>query len=188
MRSRLGLVALWAVFAAASVGVGFGAAGLVGDPFTGPGGDAVPLSEASGAADSGTATPASPTPDPSTSAGSGGTTAGTGADRPVVRSLSTRAGLVSGSCSRGLVTVSASPAVGWALDDVDGGPTTEARVRFARTGDRDGRVEVRARCAGAEPRFTQRDDAHGGGPDSTGGSGGGDDSGGSDGSGGPGPG
>ncbi|MDQ1669973.1 MAG: hypothetical protein QOE40_2034 [Actinomycetota bacterium] len=34
MNRRFALVALWAVFAAASVGVGFGAAGLVGTPFT----------------------------------------------------------------------------------------------------------------------------------------------------------
>ena len=171
MRSRLGLVALWALFAAASVGVGFGAAGLVGDPFTDPGGDQVTLTD--GGESSVTPVPAgSPTSVPPSSrstpssAASPGSTSGSRAvgspssslpAAPVVRSLTTRGGLVSGSCSRGLVTISAAPTVGWAIKDADGGPTQEARVRFERTGSGDGRVEVRAHCAGGVPRFSVDD-------------------------------
>ena len=189
MHSRLGLVALWAVFAAASVGVGFGAAGLVGDPFTDPGGNQVTLADAGGGSDS-AAPPASgsTTPAPrrtgSASPSSGGTPV---AAAPVVRSLTTRGGLVSGSCTRGLVTVSAAPTVGWSIKDVEGGPTQEARVRFERTGDGEGRVEVRAHCVRGVPRFTvddrTDDSGPGGGGDGGGGDGGGSGSGNSSGDG-----
>jgi hypothetical protein len=177
VHSRLGLVALWAVFAAASVGVGFGAAGLVGDPFTDPGGNQVTLADAGGGSDSAAPpTSGSTTPAPrrtgSASPSSGGTPV---AAAPVVRSLTTRGGLVSGSCSRSLVTISAAPSVGWAIKDVDGGPTQEARVRFEATGDGDGRVEVRAHCVGGVPRFSvddRTDDSGPGGGGDDGGSGG----------------
>jgi hypothetical protein len=175
VHSRLGLVALWALFAAASVGVGFGAAGLVGDPFTDPGGDQVTLGDPGDSSSAGTSSPSdtgSPSSSPSRSA-----TPRASAATPVIRSLTTRGGLVSGSCTRGLVTISAAPTVGWAIDDVDGGPTQEARVRFERTGDGDGRVEVRAWCAGAVPRFSVEDRTDNSGP------GGGGDDGGHDGSG-----
>ncbi len=172
MRSRLGLVALWALFAAAAVGVGFGAAGLVGDPFTDPGGNQVTLADAGdqsgaegtqgtqGADDSSSPSPAatSATPAPSRTRTAAPSTTGTPATvAPVIRSLTTRGGLVSGSCSRSLVTISAAPSVGWAIKDVDGGPTQEARVRFEPTGDGDGRVEVRAHCVGGVPRFSVED-------------------------------
>ena len=183
MRSRLGLVALWALFAAASVGVGFGAAGLVGDPFTDPGGAQVTLADAGdpGAAGDTSSAPRLvglavrllPGPAPSRTRSATPSATGTSAAAaPVVRSLTTRGGLVSGSCTRVLVTVSASPTVGWAIKDVDGGPTQEARVRFERTGDGDGRVEVRARCVGGVPRFSVED-----GTDNSGPGGGGDNSG-----------
>jgi hypothetical protein len=192
VRSRLGLVALWALFAAASVGVGFGAAGLVGDPFTDPGGDQVGVADAG---DSSSPAPSATSATSATSAPSSSATSTTPAPgrtgsatpratgtpataAPVVRSLTTRAGLVSGSCTRGLVTVSAAPSVGWAIKDVDGGPTQEARVRFEPTGDGDGRVEVRARCVGGVPRFSVEDRT-----DSSGPGGGGDDGGGGGGSG-----
>jgi hypothetical protein len=204
VHSRLGLVALWALFAAASVGVGFGAAGLVGDPFTDPGGAQVTVADAGDPGAAGdTSGPSSPpsssaspsdsstTPAPSrTRSATPSATGTTAAAAPVVRSLTTRGGLVSGSCTRGLVTVSAAPTVGWAIKDVDGGPAREARVRFEPTGDGDGRVEVRARCVGGVPHFSVEDrtdnSGPGGGGDSGGGSGRG--GGGSGGSGGSGPG
>ncbi len=92
------------------------------------------------------------------------------------------------------MTVSAAPTVGWAIKDVDGGPTQEARVRFERTGDGDGRVEVRARCVGGVPHFSVEDGTDNSGPGGGGdnsGPGGGGDSGGGDnrsGGGGSGPG
>jgi hypothetical protein len=171
VRSRLGLVALWALFAAASVGVGFGAAGLVGDPFTDPGGNQVTLSGTGDSPSAGSST--SPPATPSQTRGA--TPRSSTAPTPVVRSLTTRGGLVVGSCSRTLVTVSAAPTVGWAIEDLDGGPAQEARVRFERTGDGDGRVEVRARCVGGSPRFSVEDrtgsSGPGGGSSGSGGSG-----------------
>ena len=92
------------------------------------------------------------------------------------------------------MTVSAAPTVGWAIKDVDGGRTQEARVRFERTGDGDGRVEVRARCVGGVPHFSVEDGTDNSGPGGGGdnsGPGGGGDSGGGDnrsGGGGSGPG
>jgi len=154
---RVVLVALWAVFAAAAVGVGFGAAGLVGDPFT----------------DVGTSTAAG-TPSP---AGSAGTPSPTGSASPsrsatsspretgsdgVTRSVTTRGGLVSGSCRDGLVRLSVSPYVGWEVDDLDAGARDEARAKFERVDDGDGKVEVRATCGGETPTFTVHNDSSGG--------------------------
>jgi hypothetical protein len=159
---RVALGVLWALFAAASVGVGFGAAGLVSDPFTDSNSDVIPVSvpatttatgpsetpgESPSASPTGTATPSDPA--------STGTPAAT-ADETVVRGFSTRAGFVSGSCRAGLVAVSASPAVGWSIDDVDGGRRDEARVRFEHS-DGDGRVEVTAWCERGVPRFSAED-------------------------------
>jgi hypothetical protein len=79
----------------------------------------------------------------------------------VTRSLSSRGGLVSATCRDGLVQLSASPAVGWEIEDIDGGRQREARVRFERSDDGDGRVEVRAVCTGAGPQFELDDDSSG---------------------------
>jgi len=62
--------------------------------------------------------------------------------------------------------------VGWEIDDIDGGPMRDARVRFERP-DGEGRVEVAAACSRAAPRFSLDDD---GGGDDGGGDDGGDDS------------
>ena len=174
MDRRLALVALWVVFAAASVGVGFAAAGLVGDPFTDPGAEQVaasapPPTTASAGTPTRSGTPLA-SPSPSGRRSSPTARPSGGSEQPAVRSLSTRAGLVSGSCRGGLVTVSASPAVGWYLDEVSQGREEEATVKFRRTGDREGEVEVHARCSSGVPRFTL-DDRQGG----SSGSGGGDD-------------
>jgi hypothetical protein len=163
---------LWALFAAASVGVGFGAAGLVSDPFTDSGSDigpvAVPATSSSTGTTAGESPSASPsgtaTPSDRASSGSPAATAG----ETVVRGFSTRAGFVSGSCRAGLVAVSASPAVGWSLDDVDGGRRDQARVRFEHS-DGEGRVEVTAWCERGVPRFSAEDRDRGG--DDSGGSG-----------------
>jgi hypothetical protein len=154
---RAALVVLWAVFAAAAVGVGFAAAGLVGDPFTAATTDVLDRSPRTGPAAPPPAT-TSTTPSPGTSSA----TASPGGGRPPTRSLNTRAGLVSATCQGGLVRLSASPAVGWGIEDIDADPRPEGRVRFER--DEDGRVEVRASCAGDVATFTVDDDGeHGGG-------------------------
>jgi hypothetical protein len=61
-----------------------------------------------------------------------------------------------------LVTVSASPAIGWQIDDVDGGQVVDARVRFEAPGG-DGRVEVHSWCSGGTARFSVDDRDRGGG-------------------------
>jgi len=78
-----------------------------------------------------------------------------------------------GSCRAGLVTVSASPAIGWQIKDVDSGQVVDARVRFEATGG-DGRVEVHGWCSGDTAKFSVDDRS---GSDDGGGSGGSDSSG-----------
>lgn len=168
MNRRLALVALWGLFAAAAVGVGFAAAGLVGDPFTEPTGARVAASAGTTPAPT-TITPTTPapattsgrprnhhggqSPSPTTSRPAATTTR---PEQPVVRSLTTRAGLVSGSCRAGLVTISAAPAVGWSIDEVSGGPAQDAKVKFRRSGG-EGEIEVQARCVSGVPRFALND-------------------------------
>ena len=196
MDKRLALVALWAAFAAAAVGVGFGAAGLVGGPFSDGVADAAGIDPSQQAADldntvspgpepSSTSTPTSSarapspatTPDPGpantkkpprTNPAPAASTRSVPA-RSGSRSITTRGGLVSATCRSGLVQVSGSPAVGWEIEDIARGTRRDARVRFERP-DGDGRVEVAAACSGGAPRFSLNDD------DGRGEDGGGDDS------------
>ena len=173
MDRRWALAAVWALFAVASVGVGFAAAGLVGDPFSDPAGVAA---AAPPPAAGGRSTSATPTTGPTGSSVSSPrpTRAGATAEpEPTVHSVTTRGGFVAGSCRAGLVTVSASPAIGWQIDDVDGGQVVDARVRFEATGG-DGRVEVHSWCSGGAAKFSVDDRSRGGGGDD-----GGDGSGGS---------
>jgi hypothetical protein len=177
MDRRWALAGVWALFAAASVGVGFAAAGLVGDPFSDPAGvaAAAPPSTAGSRSTSGPATPRPSGPSVSSPRPAG--TSDTDPE-PTVHSVTTRGGFVAGSCRAGLVTVSASPAIGWQIEDVDGGQVTDARVRFETT-DGDGRVEVHSWCAGGTARFSVDDRT--GGDDGSDGSGGSSGRGGGDG-------
>ena len=170
------LVALWAVFAVAAVGVGFGAAGLVGDPFTD--GDlsvAASSDSPSPSGSVGTPTPTGSSSPPATSSPT--SSAGTPSGTAVTRSVITRGGQVSGTCRDGLVRLSAAPEIGWEVDDLDSGARDEARARFERVDDGDGRVEVRATCTDGTPAFTVRDDSSGHGGSGSGGSGSGSGSG-----------
>jgi hypothetical protein len=150
---RLALVAVWALFAAAAVGVGFGAAGLVGDPFTD--------GEVSTGGVTSSAAPTTTGAAPTTSTSAPATT--TAGPRPVKRSVTTRGGLITGTCRGGLVSLGAAPSVGWEIDDLDDEPEREAKVKFERVDDGDGEVEVRARCVGGVPTFTVEDDPSGSG-------------------------
>lgn len=167
MHRRLALVALWAAFAAASVGVGFAAAGLVGDPFTDPRSAEVSTA-ARGRLTSAPVGPPSPTaptstrpsPDRTPTATAGPRTTDGGTPPPVRtpgsirRTITTRAGLVSGTCRGGLVSLSASPTVGWSIDEISQGRREEGQVKFRGTTDREGgQVEVQARCRGDGPVF-----------------------------------
>jgi hypothetical protein len=127
------LTVLWALFAAAAVGVGFGAAGLVGSPFTDGTGDTLTAQ--------GSTTPAATAPS--------GTAAAS-------RSLRTRGGVVWASCAGGLVSITASPAVNWQLDRIASGRRPTASLEFTRSGT-DGKVEVSVHCVGGTPRFALDD-------------------------------
>ena len=193
MSRRFALVAVWAIFAAAAVGVGFGAAGLVGDPLTGRVSVGDPTAAGTVPADGVSTQPSAGTETPHGSSSAPGVTgepsgsqpsssvppgeiktttarpaptrsAGT-ADRVVTRSLSTAGGFVSASCRSGLVRLAASPAVGWEIDRIDRDARREAKVRFERSGDADGDLEVTATCRDGRPRFALDEDLdeHGGG-------------------------
>ena len=137
MRRPAVLTLLWALFAAAAVGVGFGAAGLVGSPFTDGAGDTLTAH--------GSTTPAA-----TASSGPAG----------AARSLQTRGGVVGASCATGLVSITGSPAVHWRLDRIDQGPVPTAGLEFTRSGE-DGKVEISVRCVGGAPRFTLDDGSAG---------------------------
>jgi hypothetical protein len=184
------LVALWVVFAVASVSVGFAAAGLVSDPFTdvgtadaasvaGPGArvtvpDSTPSASAGGQSStptpsgSATTTPADPTKpstNPSANPSSGSST--------VKGGITTKGGYVSGTCRDGLVSVGAAPALWWKVDSATSGRVRTARVRLEPSKDANGeRVDVTASCVGGNPVFhTDYNDGGGG----SGGSGSGSD-------------
>ena len=165
---------MWALFAAAAIGVGFGAAGLVGDPFTD--------SEVSTGDVTTSAVPSPSSPAPSTSRAAPSTDSSPTGPRPVTDSVSTRGGLVTGTCRDGVVRLSAAPRIGWEIDDLDDDEDDEAKVKFERVDDGDGEVEVRARCVGGAPTFSVDEDSSGPGSGSgdSGGSGGSGDSGGDD--------
>jgi hypothetical protein len=223
VNKRLALVGVWAVFAAAAVGVGFGAAGLVDAPFAeelssgagtnvsaagggnspvgtdaapdgatlAPGSDeptedattpglprstaaALPPGTTSAATRGGPGTGRSTTRGtPSKSATQRPPSAGTprrtaSPSRTTSRSINTRGGYVQARCSNGLAAVSASPAVGWRLDEKSPGWLRQAEVRFQLASDDDQRVKVDVTCATRGPVFAVRNETGGGG-------GGGDD-------------
>jgi hypothetical protein len=130
------LTLLWALFAAAAVGVGFGAAGLVGNPFTDTVGDVLAGQQT---------TPSVPI----------GSSAGSSSS-PSTGTLATRGGLVSASCAGGLVSIGGSPAMDWQLDRIDPGRLPTASLEFTRSG-KDGKVEVSVHCVGGTPRFALDD-------------------------------
>jgi hypothetical protein len=138
------LTVLWALFAAAAIGVGFGAAGLVGNPFTDTVGDTLAGQQSTSSVGS---TPGS-SPSPST----------------VTRV--TRGGQVFASCVGGLVSIAASPAMDWQLDRIDQGRLPAAGLEFTRSG-KNGKVEVSVRCVGGIPRFSLGDGAAAGGESPT---------------------
>ncbi|MDQ1628059.1 MAG: hypothetical protein QOI54_1803 [Actinomycetota bacterium] len=149
MPKRFTLFALWAVFAAAAVGVGFGASGLLGQPFTAAP-SAADVGSSGVVADSSSPTD---TASPSLTAASSAT-----ADAAVQRGIPTRGGFVSATCRGRWVELSVSPAVGWRLKDRTSGQARTARVRFEPNGDAHGeRVTVDVRCASGSPVFDRED-------------------------------
>jgi hypothetical protein len=196
---RVTLVALWVVFAVASVSVGFAAAGLVSDPITdvgsstdvsslaGPG--ETPVNEPVPAGDqaTGTATPSTKTPaagTPTEAPSRPGATRSAHPTKParttssassiVKGGLPTQGGYVSGTCQGGLVSVGVAPAVYWHVASITPGRVRTAFVRLEPAQDARGeRVDVSASCRGGNPVFhPQYSTASGGGGDGDGGDGG----------------
>jgi hypothetical protein len=167
------LVVLWAVFAAAAVGVGFAAAGLVSAPFEQQtagagvpvGGPSISPSSSPPTADPGSASPSgSPSASPSPRA--------TRSSSSQPRGITTRGGWVQGRCNGGLVTLSVSPAVGWELHERSTGANPTGTARFEETSG-SGEVRVSASCVAGTPRFSVTEEASGGGDHPRGDDGGG---------------
>ena len=169
MRVRSVLVATWLVFAVLATAAGFAAVSQVGREL-----DVQPLPAAAPGAEptesfatvnppAGSTPPRTSSSDPATSTGTGprtGTRTGT-ADSPQpppsrTASRVVRGNYVSATCRAGAVSLSASPAPGWRLDDYRPGPAREARARFrSESGD----VELRVTCgSGGGPVFDVDDD------------------------------
>jgi hypothetical protein len=193
---RVTLVALWAVFAAASVSVGFAAAGLVSDPFTDArtttevtnlaGSGAAPVTEPDGgpnAQATGAPAPSTQTPDAQTPTVTPSTSGATRSAAPtrsarsapsvsstVKSGIPTEGGYVSGTCRGGLVSVGAAPAVYWRVESKTPGRVHTARVRLEPVQDARGeRVDVTVSCPGGKPAFTHDYSPGGGGGDDSGG-------------------
>jgi len=146
MRLRSMLVMTWLVFAGLATAAGFAAVGLVGQ---GLDLTAAPASEPTSTASAGTQSPTTTTA-PTTA----GPTTPTAVRRTVSRSV--RGNVVSATCRGSSVTLSASPAPGWRLDDYRPGPGREARAKFRSDS---GEVEVKASCSGGRPVFETNDDS-----------------------------
>jgi hypothetical protein len=197
---RLTLVALWAVFAVASVGVGFAAASMVSDPFTdvdttsqvsdlaGPAGDPFtdPTTTPRPTSSTSPSTGDKPSKSPTGGSSAGGTKSPNNSSATVKRGIPTRGGYVSATCRNGLVSVGAAPALYWQVESRTSPGVRTGRVRLEPATNANGeRVEVTATCASGIPAFTSDyNEGSGGGDDGGGDSGGGGDDGGHGGSGG----
>jgi hypothetical protein len=164
------LIAVWAIFAAAAVGVGFGAAGLVGDPFTSTTtttaeeGAAVGLGLDDGATAAATPSPSgtvggskassAPTRTAQSRSPSGGVTAHRSPTTAttVTGEHTSVGGYVSAACRDGLVSVSAVPAVGWEVEDRTSGRVSTARVRFEPHEGDGAEVELFVHCSASHGR------------------------------------
>ncbi len=177
MNRTFALVAVWLLFAATAVGVGFAAAGFIDQPLAaaraqapqeaGPG----TPSSASGSTSNQpsprstsrapkTTRPTTRTPGSSATTPRSPRTSSTSPSPPADQSkpVNTSGGYVVARCSKGLVTLSASPHVGWELKDLSSPGRSEGRARFEQTGEGDAKVEVTAVCTAGAPAFTVTND------------------------------
>jgi hypothetical protein len=162
MRLRTMLVLTWLVFAGLATTAGFAAVGLVGDGLDVAGPPlAVPTSTVSATPSTTASAAETESPRPSaTPSGSATTTGARPVDRTATRSV--RGNIVSATCSGSSVTLSASPAQGWVLDDYRAGPGREARAKFRSDS---GEVEFKVSCSGGRPVFDANDEPEGSGDD-----------------------
>lgn len=158
------LVLTWLIFAGLATAAGFAAIGLVGQgldvgavPAAGPTATLTATPTASP-----TATPTGDTQSPSSAPSPATRRPTTAAAVARTASRSVRGNYVSATCRGSSVTLSASPAAGWSLDDYRPGPGSEARARFRSDS---GEVEFKASCSGGRPVFETKDDSSGGGGD-----------------------
>ena len=151
------LVLTWLVFAGLATAAGFAAVGLVGQGLDLTAAPAGPTSAAS----AGTLTPTTTTsPSPTTTKPTTEPPNATAVRRTASRSV--KGNFVSATCRGASVTLSASPAPGWSLDDYRPGPGREARAKFRSDSDE---VEFKVSCSGEGPVFETSDDADSGGGD-----------------------
>lgn len=97
-----------------------------------------------------------PTPTPTTVSAAPTPSAHTStpAPEPTRDSWAGAAGEVVGQCrGTSISLVAAQPSVGWSVEVDHRGPE-EIKVKFERSGEREGEVEVTGRCLGGAPRFT----------------------------------
>ena len=147
------LVLTWLVFAGLATAAGFAAVGLVGQGLDLTAAPAGPTSTAS----AGTQTPSTTTSPPTTEPTTTDRTTPRAVRRTVSRSV--RGNFVSATCRGASVTLSASPAPGWRLDDYRPGPGREARAKFRSDS---GEVEFKVSCSGGRPVFETRNDSDSG--------------------------
>jgi len=158
MRLRSMLVLTWLLFAGLATAAGFAAVGLVGQgltvataPETGP---SVTTTATTTTATATTTTTTTATPSKSTHKPATATprtrkpTTAAAVQRTASRSV--RGNYVSATCRGDVVTLSASPAPGWSLDEYRPGPAHEARAKFRSDHDE---VEFKASCSGGRPVF-----------------------------------
>ena len=173
MSRAWGLVAVWVLFAATAVGVGFTAAGLIEEPRAAAAGPEMPVATTppAGARRSRAAVPPGQTPSASaqqegpnaesvgpTAAGEATTAEGSGTPSTqqgpsITKGISTVGGYVSGTCSWGVMRMSASPNAGWVLAELSGPEEERAKAEFEQAGQGGAKVEVEAWCQGGKPAF-----------------------------------
>jgi hypothetical protein len=168
MRLRSMLVLTWLLFAGLATAAGFAAVGLVGQgltvasaPETGPSVTA-PATTTTTTAPAKATAKATPKPTAKLRKSTQRATTATPGTRqptrsgPVKRtaSRSVRGNYVSATCRGDSVTMSASPAPGWRLDEYRPGPAHEARAKFHSDHDE---VKVEVTCSAGRPVFKIED-------------------------------
>jgi hypothetical protein len=163
MRLRSMLALTWLLFAGLATAAGFAAVGLVGQGFTvatapgnGPSVTATPTAKTTRTVKptgKPAAKPTKTTPRPTTATPRTRRPATTApAKRTASRSV--RGNYVSATCRGDSVTLSASPAPGWRLDEYQPGPAHDARAKFHSDHDE---VKIEVTCSGGKPVFKIED-------------------------------
>jgi hypothetical protein len=166
MRLRSMLVLTWLIFAGLATAAGFAAVGLVGQGLTvAAAPENGPSVSATSTATRTTTTTVKPNAKPAAKPRKTTQKPTTATPRtrkpttaaPVVQrtgSRSVRGNYVSATCSGASVTLSASPAPGWRLDEYRPGPARDALAKFHSNHDE---VKIEVSCSGGSPVFKIED-------------------------------